>query len=216
MMRGIIATSLIIAGLSYGCVSKSNGADKPVENIVCLNYEDTVTVNTDDSAFVFVNEMPSVKEHCFIVVSKKERLLSVYESRLNDTVLIARFDCCLGKNYGNKQKRGDMRTPESSLHNPFKITSIENSSWWTHDFGDGRGRIKAYGKWFMRLSYGSGIGIHGSTNNENSVPGRQSEGCIRLRDEDIDSLKQHYAFVGMKVIIKGEDEGELEFEKLGS
>lgn len=215
-MRVLIAIFLIIAGVAYGCVSKSNGADKPVENIVCLNYEDTVSINTDDSTIVFVNEKPCIKEHCFIVVSKKELTLSVYEARENDTVRIARFDCCLGKNYGDKQKRGDMKTPESTLQNPFKIKSIESSSWWTHDFGDGRGCIRAYGKWFMRLSYGSGIGIHGSTNNENSVPGRQSEGCIRLRDEDIDLLKQHYAFVGMKVIIKGEDEGELYFEKLGS
>lgn len=213
-MRGLIGVFLIIAGVCYGCVSKSNGADRPIENIVSINSEDTIPVDKYDSTVIFVNEMPSVREHCFIVVSKKERQLSVYEARLNDTVLIARFDCCLGKNYGNKQKRGDMRTPESSLQKPFKITSIENSSWWTHDFGDGRGRIKAYGKWFMRLSYGSGIGIHGSTNNEDSVPGRHSEGCIRLRDEDIDLLKQHYAFVGMKVIIKGEDEDKLDFELL--
>lgn len=213
-MRGLIAIFLIILGVSYGCVSKSNGADKQVENIVCLNCEDTISIDKYDSTISFVNEKPSIKEHCFIVVSKKEMHLNVYEARKGDTVLLARFDCCLGKNYGNKQKRGDMRTPESSLHNPFKITSIENSSCWTHDFGDGRGSIKAYGKWFMRLSYGSGIGIHGSTNNESSVPGRQSEGCIRLRDEDIDLLKQQYAFVGMKVIIKGEDEGELNFERL--
>ena len=93
-------------------------------------------------------------------------------------------------------------------------TDYYNYDYLTHDFKDGRGSIKAYGKWFMRLSYGSGIGIHGSTNNESSVPGRQSEGCIRLRDEDIDLLKQQYAFVGMMVIIKGEDEGELDFERL--
>ena len=47
----------------------------------------------------------------------------------------------------------------------------------------------------------TGIGIHGSTNNESSVPGRGSEGCIRLRDNDLDELKANYAFVGMKVII---------------
>ena len=61
-------------------------------------------------------------------------------------------------------------------------------------------------RWF------SGIGIHGSTNNESSVPGRESEGCIRLRDADNDSLKLNYAFLGMKVVIKGEDEGKLPFE----
>ncbi len=212
-MRGFASIFLLINWGCCGCVSKTNGVDKPIENAVCQNVADTVSVSVEDSAVVFVNEKPIVREHCFIVVSKRELTLSVYEARENDTVKIANFDCCLGKNLGDKQKRGDMKTPECSLHNPFKIRSIENSSWWTHDFGDGRGSIKAYGNWFMRLSSPfTGIGIHGSTNNENSVPGRFSEGCIRLRDADIDSLKQNYAFLGMKVIIKGEEEGKLSFE----
>ena len=213
-MREFVGIFLLIAMVCSGCISKSNGADKPVENVVCQKVEDTIPINVEDSAIVVVNEKPLVREHCFIVVSKKELTLSVYEARGNDTVRIANFDCCLGKNFGDKQKRGDMKTPESTLHNPFKIRSIENSSWWTHDFGDGRGSIKAYGKWFMRLSSPFyGIGIHGSTNNESSVPGRHSEGCIRLRDEAIETLKSEYAFVGMKVIVKGEDEGKVPFEK---
>ena len=181
-----------------------NGDDTEVtEEKAVLTREDTVGIGT-----------PNVKEKCFIVVSKKELTLSVYEARGNDTVRIAGFDCCLGKNLGDKQKRGDMCTPESTMKKPFRIEKIENSSWWTHDFGDGRGSIKAYGNWFMRLSSPfTGIGIHGSTNNENSVPGRFSEGCIRLRDADIDSLKHNYAFLGMKVVIKGEDEGKLSFER---
>lgn len=213
-MMSKIGILLLLALCCYGCVSRSNGADKSVGSIVSCNVEDTNTyiINTDNESVVN-NEKPNVREHCFLVVSKKELTLSVYEVRGVDTVKIAGFDCCLGKNYGDKQKRGDMKTPECTLHNPFKIRSIENSSWWTHDFGDGRGSIKAYGKWFMRLSSTfSGIGIHGSTNNESSVPGRQSEGCIRLRDEDIETLKVDYAFVGMKVIVKGEDEGKLPFE----
>ena len=166
------------------------------------------------SALIYDNVQQ--QKNCFIVVSKKELSLKVYESRGNDTVIIARFDCCLGKNYGTKEKRGDRRTPESLSGKPFKIQSIEKSSYWTHDFGDGRGYIKAYGNWFMRLSCGfSGIGIHGSTNNENTVPGRHSEGCIRLRDKDLDLLKTNYAFVGMNVIVKGENEGLLSFERDG-
>lgn len=212
MMR-ILCILLVIAVVCNGCVSKSNGADNPVENAIRQNVVDTISCNADDSVVFAINEKPIVKERCFIVVSKKDLTLAVYEVRRKDTAMIASFDCCLGKNFGDKQKRGDMRTPESTLHNPFKIISIENSSWWTHDFGDGRGKIKAYGKWFMRLSSNfSGIGIHGSTNNETSVPGRFSEGCIRLRDEDIETLKSDYAFVGMKVIVKGEDEGKMSFE----
>ena len=58
----------------------------------------------------------------------------------------------------------------------------------------------------------SGIGIHGSTGNANKMPGRDSEGCIRLRDADVAHLKQHYAQVGMTVEIKGEEQGRHPYE----
>lgn len=142
------------------------------------------------------------RDNCFIVISKPELYLSVYENQEGDTVLLARYPVCVGKNYGPKTKSGDMKTPECTFENPFTITQIQPASNWVHDFGDGRGSILAYGNWFMRLKTGfNGIGIHGSTNNESSVPGRGSEGCIRLRDADLNELKNQYAFVGMKVVI---------------
>ena len=148
----------------------------------------------------------------FIVISKKDLNLRVYSK---DSTLLAEYPCCLSKNTGNKQKKGDMRTPESPEGKPFKITAIQDASTWKHDFKDGRGSIKAYGHWFLRLLTPghSGIGIHGSTNNENSVPGRASEGCIRLRDQDIITLKEKYAYVGMPVIIKSETQGLYPWEK---
>lgn len=143
------------------------------------------------------------RDNCFIVIDKPALHLSVYEDQDGDTVLIARYPVCVGKNYGQKEKSGDMKTPECTFDNPFSITEITPASTWTHDFGDGRGAILSYGNWFMRLKTPGhkGIGIHGSTNNENSVPGRGSEGCIRLRDSDLNILKEKYAFVGMKVVI---------------
>ena len=173
---------------------------------------------TEDIIPVVQSEEPQFhevtnKKNCFIVISKKDLNLRVYEALATDTVLIAQYPVCVGKNLGNKTKKGDMKTPETTLDKPFTITEIKDASTWTHDFGDGRGAILSYGHWFMRLSYGSGIGIHGSTNNESSVPGRGSEGCIRLRDEDIIKLKENYAFVGMKVIVKAEDEGLWIFEE---
>jgi lipoprotein-anchoring transpeptidase ErfK/SrfK len=153
---------------------------------------------------VVVNEnAPHDKSTEFIVISKKDLRLTVYAPSGKDTVAIAQFPVCVGKNKGNKEGSGDMRTPESPAGEPFTITNIQDASTWTHDFGDGRGSILAYGNWFMRLkTYNfKGIGIHGSTNNESSVPGRGSEGCIRLRNDDLDVLKERYAFVGMKVVI---------------
>lgn len=154
------------------------------------------------------------KANTFIVISKQELKLYVCEALEDDTVRIAEFPVCLSRNLGQKERKGDMKTPESTWDKPFEITEIVKSSNWTHDFGDGRGAILSYGNWFMRLKTGfSGIGIHGSTNNESTVPGRDSEGCIRLNDNDLDVLKEQYAFKGMKVVIKHEDEGLKPFEE---
>ena len=152
----------------------------------------------------------------WIVISKKNLTLSVYDRNADgDTILMAQYPCCMGKNKGNKMKRGDMRTPESPAGKPFKITMIQNSSTWKHNFHDGRGNIKAYGHWFLRLETPGhkGIGIHGSTNNEKSVPGRASEGCIRLRDNDIITLKEHFAYVGMPVTVQAEDQAPFPWEE---
>ena len=149
----------------------------------------------------------------FVVISKKELRLNVYATVKGDTTLIARYPVCLSRVKGQKEKEGDMKTPSCTIDNPFTITEIKDASTWTHDFGDGRGAILSYGHWFMRLATPhKGIGIHGNTGNESKMPGRDSEGCIRLTDADIDHFKQHYAKKGMKVIIKAENQGRYPFE----
>ena len=160
-------------------------------------------------------EVTANKDSAFIVVSKKDLTLTVYARYGGDTIALESFPVCMGKNKGDKQGKGDMRTPESPDGKPFTITMIQNASTWKHDFGDGRGDILAYGHWFLRLDTPghSGIGIHGSTNNESSVPGRASEGCVRLLDKDIIILKEKYARVGMPVIIKAEEQELLPFEQ---
>lgn len=177
-----------------------NGA-KPVEQPVAIVADTTVRGPLYDTAGV--DPKVTVRENCFIVIAKPEYSLYVCEVLGDDTLCRACYPVCLGLNLGQKQKEGDMRTPESSFEKPFIITQITDASKWTHDFGDGRGEILSYGNWFLRLATPgfSGIGIHGSTNNESSVPGRGSEGCIRLRNDDLDRLKDQYAFVGMKVVI---------------
>ena len=160
----------------------------------------TDTIITDTA--VIYSEVVD-KKNCFILISKPEYRLYVCEVVDGDTVRRVHYPVCVALNKGQKQKKGDMRTPECTPDNPFVITEIVDASNWHHDFGDGRGSILSYGNWFMRLKTPgfTGIGIHGSTNNESSVPGRGSEGCIRLRNNDLDDLKENYAFVGMRVVI---------------
>ena len=162
---------------------------------------DTVNVIPADTATYYSDVIN--KKNCFILISKPEYRLYVCEVVDGDTLKRVHYPVCVGKNNGQKQKKGDMKTPECTAENPFTITEIVDASDWSHDFGDGRGSILSYGHWFMRLKTPghTGIGIHGSTNNESSVPGRGSEGCIRLRDDDLIQLKENYAFVGMRVVI---------------
>lgn len=169
--------------------------------------------NTTDQRAVYKTEGVNA-QNCFIVISKKEFRLYVYEKVGRDTVLVGHYPVCYAKYPDNKKRKGDMRTPESTMKNPFTISQIQDASGWRHDFKDGRGNVKAYGNWFMRLMTPghSGIGIHGSTNNEASIPGRDSEGCIRLRDADIIHLKTNYARVNTRVVIKPCSEGKLPFE----
>ena len=196
--------SLVLAALAAimlqatACSGKQEGSGKSV---------DTTTTAVAEQYKVD-------KTKTFIVISKKDLRLTVYAPVDSDTVPVAQFPVCLSRNKGQKEKEGDMRTPESEPGAPFTIEQIQPASDWTHDFGDGRGAILAYGAWFLRLVTPGhhGIGIHGSTNNENSVPGRASEGCIRLRDQDIITLKEQYAWVGMPVIIKQEEQGLKSFE----
>ena len=162
-------------------------------------------VEKQDTA-TFYSEVVN-KKNCFILISKPEYRLYVCEVVNGDTLKRVHYPVCVGLKKGQKQKKGDMKTPECTVEQPFTITEIKDASKWYHDFGDGRGEILAYGNWFMRLNTPGfkGIGIHGSTNNESSVPGRGSEGCIRLRNKDLDELKAKYAFVGMRVVILADE-----------
>ena len=91
------------------------------------------------------------RDSAFIVVSKQDLTLTIYAPVGGDTLAIEAFPVCMGKNKGDKQSKGDMRTPESPAGQPFTITMIQDASDWVHDFGDGRGSILSYGHWFLRL-----------------------------------------------------------------
>lgn len=197
--------AMLLATASCGSSTADDSTIEP--NNTEINQLDTIkpTPNPSDSATFY---SPVVnKNNCFILISKPELRLYVCEVVGADTIRRVHYPVCVGLNKGQKQKKGDMKTPESTVENPFTITEIKDASKWTHDFGDGRGQILSYGNWFMRLKTPghSGIGIHGSTNNESSVPGRGSEGCIRLRNNDLDDLKANYAFVGMRVVILADE-----------
>lgn len=209
----IAAVVAFVTNLDDNPVKRFPYSDPEIKEYVVNDHGKKAVRIVPDVSLSFPELMKN-RNKCFILMSKKDYYLYVYEPQGTDTVMLARFDCCFGLKKGNKQKRGDMKTPHCTFDNPFTISQIQDASSWTHNFGDGRGTIKAYGNYFLRLVTPghSGIGIHGSTNNAESVPGRASEGCIRLRDADIITLAKTYAFKGMKVYIKDEKADDMDFE----
>lgn len=194
------------------------------DNTILLKrkYHTYIVANQDDVAHIYRSE-GVVKKNCFFVISKQEYRLYVYEVVGKDTVLDASFPICYAIEKGPKTKTGDNSTPECSMAHPARISEIKDASSWCFDFKDGRGNIRAFGHWFMRLDLSQSdchpgcrsnrsIGIHGSTNNNASVPGRDSHGCVRLRDKDLLTLHDLYAQVGTKVVIKPGKSGKLPFE----
>jgi murein L,D-transpeptidase YafK len=126
-------------------------------------------------------------------IDKINPSLSVYQNSSYGLVKIEEFPASTGKNQGNKERRGDNKTPEGL----FEIISIEESSNWVH----WSGKKNAYGPNFLRLKTGfKGIGIHGT--NEPHLLGKNiSEGCIRLSNENLIYLLDNYAKAGTKVIV---------------
>ena len=215
----MMATMLSLVFMLAACHgSEQQSAEQPTQAITeqqgaeLIDTNGIVTYRPDTACVYYTDTIDADKT--FIVISKKNLQLSVYADLGNgDTTLVARYPVCLSRKKGQKEGSGDMKTPESEPGEPFHIKQIQDASDWKHDFGDGRGEILSYGHWFMRLETPfNGIGIHGSTNNEDKMPGRDSEGCIRLRDSDLDHLHDNYAHVGMPVIIKAEGQGDLPFE----
>ena len=154
-----------------------------------------------DDEVEFIEEKPSRSDIAknergmFVVIDKSAYTMEVF----NDGKQVKKYPIAVGKNLGDKQRVGDMRTPEGE----FPIVQIQNASSWTHDFRDGKGNIKgAYGPYFIRLGTPgwTGIGIHG-THAPDSIGTNITEGCIRLNNNDVAELRR-LVKIGDKVVIR--------------
>ncbi len=143
----------------------------------------------------FAKYLSQAKSYPFVVVDKQAFRLSLVDSL---GYAIKEWGIACAKNYGPKQRRGDHKTPEGV----FKINELLYAKGIPHDFHDGKGPIKdAYGPWFLRLDVPGfwDIGIHGTPFPE-SIGSRATEGCVRMRNEDIVDLKERVK-LGTVVII---------------
>jgi lipoprotein-anchoring transpeptidase ErfK/SrfK len=139
--------------------------------------------------------VPKQGENYSVLIDKSDFTLTL----LDNGKPLYKFKVAIGKNSGQKQAVGDLRTPTGT----FSVDEIDDASYWTHDFGDGKGVIEgAYGPWFISLETPgwSGIGIHG-THDPSSIGTCASEGCVRMNNDELRILKK-FVHVGTKVQIQ--------------
>ena len=152
--------------------------------------------------FAFFYDWGESERLSVIIINKSDMTLQAYDK---NGVLLQRTSVATGKAKGNKMKKGDMRTPEGV----FSVSDIQDASTWTHDFkNDSLGAISgAYGPFFIRLNVPGqkGIGIHG-THDPSSIGKRATEGCVRLKNEELIRLSKIVKPGIPVVILPGKDD----------
>ena len=103
-----------------------------------------------------------------------------------------RFPIACARNYGDKRRSGDNRTPEGF----FSVQGVYNSTGWLY-----HGAPHQFGPRFIRIKtpVTMSVGIHG-TAAPGSIGGRRSHGCIRTLNKNILELAP-LVKAGMPVII---------------
>lgn len=107
------------------------------------------------------------------------------------------FPVAIGENPGQKQREGDCKTPEGT----FTVTWVQDTRGVMYDYHDGKGKVEAYGPWFIHLETPGfkAIGIHGTCpERDDRIGTRDSKGCIRLHNADLKILIP-YVYKDMKV-----------------
>ncbi|MDR3321562.1 MAG: L,D-transpeptidase [Synergistaceae bacterium] len=191
-------TEDVVEPVAMGESGKKESAAQVVEIVVPDAVEVLEVVEDTVSEDVVLDEIVlggPKREGIQVLIEKDTHRLTV----LRNGKKVREYGVAVGKNRGNKQRVGDMRTPEGVFH----VQQIQDASNWAHDFRDGRGLIaNAYGPLFIRLKTPGwiGIGIHG-THDPKSIGTDATEGCIRLNNSDLLELRKLIA-VGTNVFIK--------------
>lgn len=175
-------------------------ADKP-DNTVKKDFSDQEYVGgilprIQEASSEYAERLAAEGGDGFIVVDKARMKVILYDAY---GMPVKSYGMACAKNYGNKHRRGDSRTPEGF----FTVQGVYDSTDWLFTDDNGRtSKVKGqFGPRFIRLSIPttSQIGIHG-TRAPWSIGHRVSHGCIRITNEQIMELVD-LVHPGMPVIV---------------
>ncbi len=140
---------------------------------------------------------PSKLSNIVWICFKNQHLFTGFDKSVSTIFHVS--SCATGKNPGQKQKEGDMRTPEGN----FTVQQIQDASWWKPYTDSQTGDTTGYGPYFIRIKTPGwrGIGIHGTDDDHlDEIGTNASHGCIRLKNDSLIQVK-NMAEVGQQIII---------------
>ncbi|MBN1792962.1 L,D-transpeptidase [Candidatus Woesearchaeota archaeon] len=181
-------------------VSREDSLKNPSARRGRASLESVLESKDDD----FFRGIGSGSEYLF-VVDKDEQKARVYRVKME---LVDETIVSTGLNPGDKEREGDMRTPNGV----FSVVSVENSTNWIHNGAQG-----VYGPYFARFNAGSwdkngvydpggrsSLGAH-TTNETEYLGQRKSEGCPRFpRDKIIKYVRSGMLRRGAAIAIIGD------------
>lgn len=177
----IVVSSIVIYNI------KGNIADysRPGISVVEANLVPLPSLDIQRTPPPSVVEESEQREDFMIAVDKVRKELFVLSRKGKDFRIVERFNVLLGKNGGDKEKSGDMKTPEGA----YKIISIK---------GDDE-LLPMYGSMAFVLNYpnetdkkqgktGDGIWIHGIGDGKREPA---TKGCIALDNNRLLRLSKY-------------------------
>ncbi len=134
-------------------------------------------------------------DQTLIVSKKQQQLYVVSENSDRQMDIVARFRVTTGKAYGDKEKEGDLRTPEGI----YTVVKKLNGNRLPEKYGP-LAFVLDYPNYVDRINRktGSNIWIHGR--NE-KIKDRQTEGCISLENSHILDLAEYIRIRKTNVVV---------------
>lgn len=129
-----------------------------------------------------------------LVVDKVRREVLVLQETKENFIIVDRFPASIGAQRGDKQVRGDLKTPEGL----YRVVEVKNDEQLPSEYGP-RAYVLNYPNELDRKlgKTGDGIWIHGSGLGEKT---KDTKGCVEINDSNIVKIGK-YISVGAPVYI---------------
>jgi murein L,D-transpeptidase YafK len=143
--------------------------------------------------------------HHVLVVEKSTHRLFLYENKNKSPKLIKIFNIATGKITGNKQYRGDKKTPEGI----YNFGTFHSSKYLTDKYGKD---ALIYGAGAFTMNYpnvidrrngktGGGIWLHSAENDSRVNKNLVSRGCVVAKDLDLKEISQYIDLKNTQIIV---------------